>query len=290
MNAMLIVAVLALGQTQQTPAAPPPVVPQEAEMANLLQPFFVRQAAAYSFLLGSQADRPLQLIREPVMAWKGDGSWFGNVFVWMHQGRPEMIGCIGSWKVNDLQRGVFHEFHSLATEPVSEVRIGTKYTWSRTQPGVELREIEGAPSPAATRRLRLLQMRRLARDFSVSLKSEMDLHVLRMQTPLVRYGEECPQDGALFPFVWTVGTDPEAFLVLETRQTQNGPRWFYGPARFTWRPIWLYHKENEVWHTDQYNEQYQTKKLTGPYATIPVENVTVAELQELAKRQTAAAR
>jgi hypothetical protein len=288
MNVLFLIALLAVGQAE-TDRAPDESATDESELTKVLRPYFVHQAANYKFSLASDAEKKLALVRKPVMAWSGGDSWFGDVFVWTHEGRPELIGCIGSWRVDDEQRGMFHEFHSLATEPLSKVGIGTRYTWESAKPGVALQEIEGAAPPARTRRLRLIQMRGLARDFSASLKSRTGMHVLRMQTPLFRYGEDCQQDGAIFPFIWTIGTDPEVLLVLESRETGNGDRWFFGAARFTWRELWLRHKEKEVWHVERYQEQHRTKTLKQPYATVSVKNVSLKELQQFDPKDTASA-
>src|SRR5689334_13797406 len=34
-------------------------------------------------------------------------------------------------------------------------------------------------------------------------------------------------DGAVFAFVWTVGTDPEMLVVIEARRTDQRIRWYY---------------------------------------------------------------
>ena len=79
-------------------------------------------------------------------------------------------------------------------------------------------------------------------------------------------------DGALFTFVWTKGTDPELVLLLECRTTREGRRWFYAPVRFTYRELWLKHREAEVWRAAVHKEEqgdstviYTTRYL----ATIP---------------------
>jgi hypothetical protein len=47
-----------------------------------------------------------------------------------------------------------------------------------------------------------------------------------LSTPVYRY----QVDGALFAFVCAVATDPEAFLLLEARKTDEGPRLHYAFA------------------------------------------------------------
>ncbi len=74
---------------------------------------------------------------------------------------------------------------------------------------------------------------------------------LRLLTqPLYRYKSTDPDvlDGALFAFVTSAGTDPEALLVLEARKTgaTNAPVWHYAVARFTDLNLWVRHKGKEV--------------------------------------------
>ncbi|MEJ7637509.1 MAG: hypothetical protein WKF75_05820 [Singulisphaera sp.] len=48
-----------------------------------------------------------------------------------------------------------------------------------------------------------------------------------------------PSSTALFALVSSAGTDPE-ILVIEARETPDGPRWIYGR-------LWLKHRDKEVW-------------------------------------------
>jgi hypothetical protein len=72
--------------------------------------------------------------------------------------------------------------------------------------------------------------------------------------PIYRYeiSDEDPTlvDGAVFAFVWTAGTDPEALLVIEARRTDQGIRWFYAPARFTNCEAWLQYRGKPVWRAE----------------------------------------
>jgi hypothetical protein len=55
-------------------------------------------------------------------------------------------------------------------------------------------------------------------------------------------------DGALFAFVTSAGTDPEALLVIEARHPSrtDGPSWHYAVTRFTDLQLWVRHKDKEV--------------------------------------------
>ena len=95
-------------------------------------------------------------------------------------------------------------------------------------------------------------MRALTHDFSASTRDDKDRNwELRLLTqPLYRYKSTDPDvlDGALFAFVTSAGTDPEALLVLEARKTRatNAPVWHHAVARFTDLNLWVRHKGKEV--------------------------------------------
>src|SRR5262249_37749952 len=66
--------------------------------------------------------------------------------------------------------------------------------------------------------------------------------------PLLRYepGVKDIVDGALFAF--SLGTDPEAILVLEAHQAGVKTEWEYAFARFHFIDIKAAYKGREVWH------------------------------------------
>ncbi len=90
-------------------------------------------------------------------------------------------------------------------------------------------------------------MRELRRDFSATTEDNKakrwELRILPQ--PLYRYDGTDPDliDGAVFSFVTSAGTDPEALVVLEARKPALNPKrepvWHYGVARFTDLNIWI---------------------------------------------------
>ena len=119
-------------------------------------------------------------------------------------------------------------------------------------PGIELAPIPGAPAPGRAAPQRLSQMRMLTHDFSASTKDPRgERWKLRLlPQPLYRYDSTDPEvlDGALFAFVTSAGTDPEALLLIEARQRTHadGLVWHYAIARFTDQQLWVRHKGKEV--------------------------------------------
>ena len=233
----------------------------EKQLVKLVEPFFQEQAANYEFFLDEAQQQKLELVAKPVMRWTADGN-SGAVWVWTRRGRAEVIGCLGAYVNPSGKLEGFHEFHSLTLKPLQKVEIGTIRTWESGKPGVEPKLLANAEEPAATDKLRLIQMRNLAREFTAEMRSGQQTHLLRLTpAPLFRFQSTNPNvlDGALFSYLWDNGTDPEFLLLLEARQTSDGPRWHFAPVRFTWREVWLTRDDKELWRAPEHNEFWTSR-------------------------------
>ena len=154
-----------------------------------------------------------------------------SAFVWFDAHRPQVIG--GIWIKNG--QAAF-ELQSLSSEPLTATVDGVA-RWSTSRPGISWEAVPGAPPPAASRGERLRQMKRLVWDFSVyAVKTPPDYeqgsvwHLRMLVQPIHRYAAEAAVDGAIFAFAQ--GTDPEVYLILESRQEkEESGRWHFGIAR-----------------------------------------------------------
>jgi hypothetical protein len=211
------------------------------------------EAAGYTIYRDSSRKERVELQREPVYVWTNpvrSNGQDGAVFVWTCRGRAEVLGTFFSYPSTG-PRSLNHELHALATTVLDVTREGAN-TWTPEAPGIDPAPIAGAPAPARTAKLRLAQIRALTRDFSSSTQDDKEkrweLRILPQ--PLFRYESTDPEvlDGAVFAFVTSAGTDPEALLVLEARKPAGGgePVWHYAVARFTDMHIWIRHKGKEV--------------------------------------------
>lgn len=223
--------------------------PSEAEAKRLLVPYYVQEAGRCDFFLDGERQQPLEFVEQPVLTWTNADQYMGAVFIWTFQGRPEMIGCIGSHQNRPDKSNVFQEFHSLSLQALAAVTLSHGKTWTPSKPGLALAVLEGAPRPAASERLRLTQMRNLAREFDGWMKDGEDVAQLRLLLqPIFRY--QSPDrgvvDGAIFALVWK-GTDPEILLVLEDRGENSEERWHYALARFNYRAMWVKRHDKELW-------------------------------------------
>jgi hypothetical protein len=238
---------------QSEPPKDAPAKQAEARKSARLHEIYLREASAYVFFLDEPRRKKLELRREPVMRWTSAGGFNGEVYVWTYRGAAAVIGCIFSGPQDKARISIMHEFHSLSPGPLFAGEKGGP-GWLSEEPGPKLEPLPDAPEPARNQPLRLAQMRDMARRFSSQVdrgnqRSEMRL----LPQPLYRYEikeEDSPVvDGAVFAFVWTVGTDPEVLVVIEGRRTDQGIRWYYAPARFTNREAWLKYQGKEVWQT-----------------------------------------
>jgi len=202
----------------------------------------------------------LPLARGPVYQWgrpQQRGSTYGTVYVWTHQGNAEAVGCIWRFVNPAGKRAVVHELHSLS--PVKVHSEGEFDTW-QAQAGVSRQPVpefdgQAAPTPASTPAARLQQMRSIGRNFALhSVSGTGDRTELRLlPQPFHRSQSSDPAilDGALFAFVCTVGTDPEAFLQLMAVQTDDGPQWHWTLARFSHHNLYASYAGQDIWSAER---------------------------------------
>jgi hypothetical protein len=217
-------------------------------------------AASFSIFRDVERTQNLELKREPVYRWTNPtrvGGQTGEVFVWTFRGRPEVVGSIFSHPAENSQRLICHELHSLSLAVLVVDRKATEQ-WAPQAPGVDLKAVDGAPTPAGTPALRLAQLRSLAREFTGKSMSEQNQtwELRLLPQPLYRYETTDPDilDGALFTLVSSAGTDPEIILVLEARKVKSDFMWVFGAARFSDMNLWLNHKNHEVWSSIRSDE------------------------------------
>ena len=212
------------------------------------QTVFDRTAANYVLFRDKEQMERLQLHPAPVYKWMAaaaDNRLFGSVYVWTYEGCVENVACF--W--HSLLDNVNHEIHSLSPVVLNPARTG-KHVWKPTR-GLQRQSIASAPPPATEASARLAQMQHLAKSFSAHTvpapgeRTELSL----LSAPLYRYQSTNADviDGALFAFVCSIGTDPELFLLLEARKTDEEPRWHYALARFSHLDTFVEYEGNHIW-------------------------------------------
>jgi len=212
----------------------------------------------------------LKLHPSPILRWSNPtvGSVYGEVFVWTSGGRPEVVasfyhGFVPAW-------GSTLELHSLSDSGLT-VANRKKTFWSPREAGVTFDLLPDAPPPAATPAGRLRQTRALVRRFAAVLvdyrtgdPKGVDRRLRSLEQPVFRYESQTgqPYDGALFAFV--EGTDPEVWLMIETRISDGKSAWNFALARMNRDEIRVTYQDKEVWRVPNTNKPWGN--LLSPYA------------------------
>jgi len=226
-----------------------------------------REAAAHTFRAAGSG-QPLTLLPEPVLKWSNPviGEMYGEVFLWTSKGRPVVLWSLHRWySAQTHQPHEAVEYLLLTTDRIVGEKNG-QAVWTPSRPGIEMKPIPEAPTPAEMPAQRLRQMRELAKDFTGRQTSRqgVDRDMRLLPQPIYRYeAAESPLiDGGLFAFVQ--GTDPEVVLLIEARQVGGQPRWQYGLARMTSIELRVSHRGRPVW-TVPVISWGQVEDLREPY-------------------------
>jgi hypothetical protein len=219
-----------------------------------------QEAALYSLRAADDEKSRIVLNEDSLLRWHNsvNQSVFGNIFVWLKAGRPELVASI--YRFYEPKVEFAAEFQSLSLGPLVMEKNGEE-VWTPKEPGVVFEEFDGAAAPSQSKPQRLIEMRKLAEQFSVQLTDwSNETYLLRlMPRPLVRY--ESPEsevlDGALFAYTYT--TDPELLVMVEARKSGDGYRWMYGLARMNIGELKVTHREREVWTAPRLEHPYLYK-------------------------------
>jgi hypothetical protein len=221
-------------------------------LAKKMLPIYVKEVETYSLAVESAPDKPLELKKEPVFEWLNParaGAQQGVVFLWLRDGRPAALAAIFSQPHGKLPgRQIMHELHALDPEKLLVKREG--FNQWKPEAGLARSELPDAGVPAANPGARLLQMRRLAQEFT---GHELDRDSKRWElrllpTPIYRYpsAKSGLVDGALFALMSSAGTDPEVLLLIEAKEEAGKLHWEYACGRFSDWELHVQRKDKEV--------------------------------------------
>lgn len=166
-------------------------------------------------------------------------------------GRPAAVGTF----FHNGPKSWCAEFSIIATDNVRVMHMG-QFFWRPSTYVCKFADVPDSPVPAAKAPLRLVQMRRIAEDFSAVVQfgftqAEITPHNLRLLSqPVYRYSEaDKILDGALF--IFAIGTDPDVNLLIEAYQDDQGARYRYALAPVTLFQLNVRYKEVEVWSIER---------------------------------------
>jgi hypothetical protein len=245
-----VFSTVAVGWSQKP--ADRPAIPENIEATSKVA---LAAAAEYEFHVGKdEKDKPLELVREPKLKWSNPerSDIQGSVFLWTLEGRPLVVGSFHKWFSRQSALTHWeHEFHSLAEEPLSAKFHGDSI-WTTEEAGLKFVPVPDATTPAANKAQRLLQLRKLAQEFSAiahyhNAPSDTDLRLLPRPIHSYAAPKQDILEGGLFAFVR--GTDPDLFLLIEARgKDAAAARWQLAAARMTNNAeLRLRHQKKQVW-------------------------------------------
>lgn len=222
------------------------------ERSAQLKQIFQRVAKGYEITSDvGGALTPLPLYSKPIMHWLSldgsEGTYLGSVFVWTRSQRPEVVGTVFTSDGTKETISSCEELYSFSPIQLS-VRSERGKTW-KPAPSERMLRIPDAPVPSTSPAGRRLQIRNISRKFSGRMNRRGVPHPLRLLSrPVYEYESDDPNvlGGALFVIV-AYNTDPDILLLIEARQTENGPQWFFQPARFSDKSLWLSFDDKDVW-------------------------------------------
>jgi hypothetical protein len=211
--------------------------------------FYQSAANRYQVTYADGGQR-LERNERPVFNWVSIDDFHGAVFAWTKNGRPTLVATIFSFPLqNSKQRLAVHEFASFSEiNMVVDASDGKQW---KPPPLQQLQRVPDAAPPVGTASTLKLQCRRLAKEFSANMNRRGEPWELRLlPTPLVEYHHPSADilGGGLFAFVG-YSTDPEILLLLEARQSSDGPAWCFHPVRFSDKSLYLKFQDRPVWES-----------------------------------------
>lgn len=254
--------------------AEPTDAPSAEDRQASAQRLVVMESLAKACQLSREAQSPPYVLEaNPLLRWSNpvSGVVDGSLWLWTYEGRP--VATVDVFTMTNSPSWS-HQWQSLAETPLRCQRDG-QVRWSPQQPGVAFQWLPDAPTPAATAAGRLIQMRALAREFTVEddfktrfRGTEFHTHELRLLAqPLYRYGKDGTgtTDGALFAFV--LGTACEALLMLEVREQNGQPAWLYAFAGQTSYEVRAKRNDETVWSQPCWDNAFD---VNNPYFAFSV--------------------
>jgi hypothetical protein len=224
-------------------------------LAKKMLPVYQKEVEDYSIALASDSKKALELKKEPIFEWSNpvrQGLQQGVIYLWVRDGRPAALACIFSQPhAKPAGRKVIHELHALDAEKLVVTRPKDALNEWKPEAGLARKELPDAGAPAGTPAARLIQMRKLASEFTGHMidRAEKRWELRLLSAPLYRYAPAKTGivDGALFALVSNAGTDPEVLVLIEAREEKGKAGWDYALGRFSDSNLYVQRKDKEVW-------------------------------------------
>jgi hypothetical protein len=236
--------------------------------AQRLEVMSMRLQAFKASLIRNEEKTELTSHPQPLLRWTdpartGTPIKDGTLWAWGMTGRPAALltqeSYGGRWAFELIS----------ASNDLVEVVTDRGWRWSPEESAFQLRKFEDSQSPADNTRVRLAQMRALARRFEIAqIGHDMTRYDLRfMPRPIHRYNDASTGliDGAFFVYAW--GTNPEAIVVIECHRARVVNTWSYGFLPITVARIEATIDGKNVWSRPS---KYEAR-LQEPYTSFGLE-------------------
>jgi hypothetical protein len=211
---------------------------------------FLQTAVESLTIEADDADpKRLALRKSPLFKYSDPARGYSAAGVWRlgETGRPQALVSLEYWLRGETDEPrLMYELVSLTDARLTVSSTRAKLPSEGMAP--QFAALTVAEKPAASEKQRLLQLRNLARRFTLSEKHMGDFAALRLlPQPIDRYEdtERGIVDGGVFVFVY--GTNPETALLLECDKSG----WRYALSRMTWAEVVVEFDGTEVARFDQ---------------------------------------
>jgi hypothetical protein len=203
----------------------------------------------------ADATQAATLVEKPIFRYSDQPRRFidATMWAWTEGGRPVAFQKIEAIEYGDTARPAARWQYCLASLSTRNVTVKWTGREFRTKsPGIEFRELEGAPDVAGSAAQRKRQARELTRHFSARIvtdpENNIDQEMRLLTTPLFEYSDPRSKEflGAVYGLS-TNGTNPDLLIVIEARGSEGKLAWHYAPARMTTGGVTLKYQDAKVW-------------------------------------------
>jgi hypothetical protein len=255
LSAASVGANLALGQERKSSTQRPDESQESASPDNANKQKLAvmrRLAEAIHVTAGEgEASKEAKLIPEPLFRFSDQARLLpdGSVWGWGTAGRPVMMV---EFRTYDRTPGEWGYDLTATSDVRFSAEIAGHGRFAPRKSAFQLLSARGIAPPAKTAAARLRQMKQFARSLNASeVWREQRSELRLLPTEVHRYSDAARGiiDGAAFIFV--VGSNPEAILLVEARQADSGSdasgSWKYGLARMSAAEVTFRLGDAEVW-------------------------------------------
>ena len=253
--------------------------PEEKALFKQRQKTMLALSKSYTGIRASDEEK-LTPMDAPLRRWTNPflGIEHGLLVGWKDSnGRPMAVAQVYQWPTN---RRWLMEHQSLSESAMTFKSPGNP-SWSPKKPGIEWTKLESkAPKPANLSRLRISQLKSIARRFrardtNTDDPNGRDLHMIPAPSMEYAVPDDGIAQGALFTFV--SGTDPDVLLMIELRkdESKNSQSFYWAFAPMSTGKLWGYLDNKQVWQ--YHGKSYKPTDTFYPHP-LPSVNDVISEL------------